>query len=391
MILDKKLILVVFPFHFSNDKIQKYELEKFNEIGYDVIIHDLTEIIYIIQRPKTENNDNRILKFKDLNDWEKELKSIKTKNYAEIIIYNFLYPCADFNSGILFKKLKILNAKNIGFLNAGTFNVNYSSSFISFLHLRKIIHHVILNLKHYRTLLKLKKHGFIYYGFLVGSLSEYRNLYLSKLKLKTKIISGHCWDISNLYSKKYASNFEAKGFGVLLDGAGPKFENDEKYLNIKQTLTSEKWYPRLCLLFDYLESKFNINILIKGHYSVLHPVNPDYFGKREVFNDSLVELIKNSSVVMTRKSTALILAIYFKKPILIVTSNELRKNKSNKLYQNKISKYLECSLINIDDCHFLNKITKVKDKKRLNFLKYFGSFSNLETSNTLLIIEDLKK
>ena len=85
------------------------------------------------------------------------------------------------------------------------------------------------------------------------------------------------------------------------------------------------------------------------------------------------------------------MAIYFKKPILIVTSNELRKNKSNKLYQNKISKYLECSLINIDDCHFLNKITKVKDKKRLNFLKYFGSFSNLETSNTLLIIEDLKK
>ena len=392
MIQIKKLVLVLFPTHFSNNKIQKYELEKFVKNGYDLRIHDLTDVIYKVERPNSESNDKRIIKFKDLNDWQKELKIISTKNFSEIIVYNFLYSYVNFKSGILFKSLKILNAKNIGFINAGTFNINYSSKFLSYLHFRKIIHHLILNFRHFRTLLKLKKFDFNFHGLLVGSVSEYRNFYLSEFILNTKIIPGHCWDISNIYSTAYLSNFNLNNYGVFLDGAGPKYENDEKYNNINQTLTSEKWYPKLCDLFDYLELKFETKILIKGHYSVMHPVKPDYFGKRQVFKDLLFELIANSSFVMSRKSTALILAIYFKKPILIITSNELRKNKSNKIYQNRLVKYLNCSIINIDLNQFHDKIKmlKIKEHKRSKFLKNFGSLSTYKISNASIIIKELK-
>ena len=391
--MSKKLALIIFPVHFSNEKIEKFELNIFKNKGFEIRVHDITDIIYSIQRPKAKSNNTTIKKFSKIKDWEDELYKIKSKKYSEIIILNFLLQYTNFKDYILFKKLTILDAKNIGFLNAGTYNPNYSSALISFKHIRKFIHHLKLNINYLKTFIELKKIGFKFYAILAGSLSEKRNFHLSSFYLKIKIIDGHCWDISNIHYLSQQDNSIEKGYGVLLDGAGPKFKNDENYLNTKSILTAKRWYPRLCLLFDFLESSFKTNIIIKAHYSSIHPNNPDYFGNRKVFHHSLINLIKNSSFVITRMSTSLIIALFYNKPVIIITSDEHLTSPSGKLYQGNISQYLSCSYINLDNSHTFNKIklNKIKESIRIKFLRNFGSLSNFNICNASIIINDLNK
>ena len=91
-----------------------------------------------------------------------------------------------------------------------------------------------------------------------------------------------------------------------------------------------------------------------------------------------------------------ILAVYFKKPVVIITNNELQSNKqsiykSSNLYQKRISKYLNCPFVNIDNYHHYKKIklNEVKDFKRKQFLRNFGSLSNLKICNALIVIKNI--
>ena len=172
----------------------------------------------------------------------------------------------------------------------------------------------------------------------------------SKKEALFKVVPANSWDYSRILRLRNVKceSFVKSRYAVLLDGAGPKFHGDELLTGDKLNFTAERWYPMLCKLFDRLEVKFNLRIVIAAHPKTSHERFPSYFGGREVFNGDTYRLVKNADFVLTRLSTAISYALYFRKPILFLTSNELELIPSFKISSSKIAGELGKTPINVE-------------------------------------------
>jgi hypothetical protein len=118
------------------------------------------------------------------------------------------------------------------------------------------------------------------------------------------------------------------------DGRGPICDPDEYYCKLES-------------FFSYIENNFNMKVIIAAHPRSDVIVLKKYFREREITKGSTFFDIKNSSLVLSHYSTAILFAILFNKPILFLTNdsfidNELDLNISN------FAMVLGRSVINID-------------------------------------------
>ncbi len=202
----------------------------------------------------------------------------------------------------------------------------------------------------------------------------------------TKIIAASSWDYSNHLVTKHnlkSNNEELISFHdciVFIDGAGPKFHGDDKILGLLNHLTSDIWYPALCKFFDFFEEKFQKKIVIAGHPQSFFEPNPKEFGGRDIIYYKTEELIKNSSFVLSRGSTALSYAIFYNKTIVGITSNEFIENRpSVSEHRAKYFKSLDSIIINIDNfSKSINVLLNQNTEAYSNYLnQYISSSRNI--------------
>ncbi|MFA4955707.1 MAG: hypothetical protein WC556_01875 [Candidatus Methanoperedens sp.] len=142
---------------------------------------------------------------------------------------------------------------------------------------------------------------------------------------KTKTLWLHTLDY-DIYLKD-RNNLVQKdpNMGVFLDEYLP-FHPDNILLGLSIPSTAEEYYPTLCKFFDFIEKKYNVQIVIAAHPRSNYSDNPDYFGGRPVFRGKTAELVKRSGFIITHSSTSINFAVLQHKPIIFVTSNRLNKN-----------------------------------------------------------------
>lgn len=170
-------------------------------------------------------------------------------------------------------------------------------------------------------------------------------------------------------------------------------ENHPDYLikNIK-TVIKENYFLSLNNFFSNLERFTKKQVIIAGHPRAYHDKTRGFLKRKIEFFKSY-DLIKNSSLVIAHDTTSINFACLLKKPIIIVYTNEMKKNYYLMNSILSFSRALGIKPINIDKINEKN-IYKLKYTRNkigyYRFIKNYISISMNNIPNSIILEKYLK-
>jgi len=335
-----------------NNSYEKCKISKINNFKFNNIVSLFRRILITEHSYYVDFLDNSFLSFI-------LRKILYLKNNKRILIDSANYPALDiknFNLKLIFNQLKFsLFVKSIKILML----IISRKIMLKFLNTNIYIHLVsgklsrISSEKLYGKGLQLKSHSFDY------------NIYLE-----------------NISKKKYLDKI------VFIDQDWPMpFELAIR--GGKKFVTFDKYWKSLNIFFDYLENKFNKQVIIARHPRANK--NIKISNKKVVYNFT-DQLIKYSFLNITHTSNAIQFALLYKKPLLIISTNELEQNKYTAVYSDilALSKSLSKSVLNIDRFSEIQLLKEMEVNNQIyntyinNYIKEIGSKSH----NTFFYLHD---
>jgi len=151
------------------------------------------------------------------------------------------------------------------------------------------------------------------------------------------------------------------------------------YINEKPPATIEGSMIFLHDFMSRLRKLMGIDILIAAHpRSDMETLEKNYNGYK-ILNDETVDLVRDAEFVIGHYSTSLQYAVFFNKPILILTTDEL--SKSNRAsYIQEFCKALGCKILNI--CHEVSA-DDIKSRLRISsnhYKNYIDSYAKAKNT-----------
>ena len=135
-------------------------------------------------------------------------------------------------------------------------------------------------------------------------------------------------------------------YALSIDQSAPSHPDYETHNNTPP-VSENKYYKSMNSFFDFFEKKTGLDIVIAGHPRRSPEASNCWNGRRQITGKTH-ELIRQSSIVLSHYSTALSFAIIYRKPILIVTTNEYL-NSYRKYQFLSFSETLNIDIINVDN------------------------------------------
>ncbi len=361
------------------DYIKKYS----NVLIWDLSFLSSKSFYKSISAAHYEGSDLKVI-----NSYKKLISEILfvKKNYdiKNIFVMNFVAPnsLADLIFLFILKKLGLntINYDNAGLPTISISNIERTTSYVLMTLMRRSLNFISKILKIYPT-----------HCIYAGNMKK-KNMDAQK-KNNVKYFSGNTWDYNNIIIKNYNNSDQFhthKKTAVLLDTPGPMFGSDSVLFKTKDHLTSEIWYPALISFFKKIEKMKNIRVDIAGHPKTLHPANPSYFGNRNVLYGKTLEIVRDSDFVITRESTAISYAIIFKKPVIFIYSNQLKKDNLAMSNVNTISTLLGTVPINIDDdLEDFSGLLNINESCYEAYKKNYLTSNDLPKKNSDILLEDI--
>ena len=368
-------------FFIKNTTFQKIHLTKFNILElskqYEVYLIDLTGIFKgQVKFDKIKNYKNYI-KINKIED----LYNLILKNNPDLIIDML-------GNNYLIRTLRIRNffLKN----NLNTLIMRRGlQPHIKF----SLIERISINIKNPFYFIKsiyayLTKH---FFKFFFNNLIP--NFYISSgykgdnLRYKIKKYNFYSYDFE-LTKKKFFKNININNYAVFID-ENIVFHPDYFNSNYPNSPATLKYYKSLQNFFTNFEKKYNLKILIALHPSTTKKVEK-YFRNFLRFRGITNQLIKNSNLVFIHSSTAKHFAAIYKKPMIYLTSNEIKKSWFQ-TYISQNSNLFNSQIVNIDNLNFKIKklnISKVKYQEFISKYVIHPKFRK-ENKNFLQIINEI--
>jgi len=398
-----KTLLVLFPYKFTEFYYYKYELSHLKKRNYEVIIHDLSNIVAnsrFIKATKTKA-DKRAIRFSSLISWILAFNAIRKKK--NVLIYNVI---EDSTFKVFIIEL-ILRLSNLSILKYGVIdmaewknkkrNIKYYIEMIS-------EHQVLLNLKFY--IFRIKE---IFFSFLIKNIKSNKIYLLVNKKLngfydkkKIDLINHHNYDYStSLIEKKKNSNRKNKKRYILyLDKPLPYFGGDTLLDGRKLPKNDVgKWYSELNSFFNYLEKLFKAKVLIIPHNKYKIPklkkknLNP-YYNNRTSDNsyNACEKLISGCLFIVSETSTAMSHGIINYKPIQYIYSSNytyIKKHMKTLILQSKLTGMELINIASIDKKKLIRNLSVSKKKYDLYKFKYLTYKNSKSTKFNHQIIKEL--
>lgn len=207
----------------------------------------------------------------------------------------------------------------------------------------------------------------------------------------TKIYSFNSTDYNKYLNDNSHTVIKENQYIVFIDEYYP-FHPDAVLFNLK-TIDPIVYFRQLNHAFDIIEQKYNMPVIIAAHPKALKYKDFNYFNNRKIEFGKTCALIKNSCFVIAHDSTAVDFAIMCKKPLLFLTSDEIKLTMVSNYNAIKL-----CATLFNSPLLSMNKIesTSLPDKMRLNasqkiffenFMKDYHTILDLGKTNDELIIE----
>lgn len=175
---------------------------------------------------------------------------------------------------------------------------------------------------------------------------------------------------------------------VFLDDYLP-FHPDFQIGNVPK-IDPERYYVALNNFFDQVESVTRRPVVIAAHPKARYEKNP--FSRRKVIFGKTHRLVKIASLVLAHQSTAVSFAVIFKKPLLLLFSNEMRAA-DYYVYALMLgtSQILGCPLIDFTQTTSPSNFQIQVDKSRYSeYYRRYLSNSNDPRSSAEIVVSTLK-
>jgi len=346
---------LLLPIKCRKIDINRYDIKEYEKkFNHTVEIHKLINFLHPSFEKSFMNNiqDKRLKSFNSFEKWKKYYLKLKKKYGKNILIIKNIS-----NNNLISLKLNLFlkknNAKIIEF-STNQFPINQN---------RKKFKNLIANLfdslffNPQKTVIYFSQKFLIFVGRLLNLFPTYliktggeksRNFEIYK---NARIINGNSFDY-NMFLKSKIKKKNNENYGLFLESPSPIFSGDMYIDGEKPGVrgTPEKWFPSLNKFFTKIEKFKKIKIKIAPHPKMKHKKNkPEYYFGREVVSESLANLAKNSSVIISRDSVGFSYAAIHNKPAIFIYTNEFL-NKKNSFLDNQrfFASELGLKPINID-------------------------------------------
>ncbi len=181
------------------------------------------------------------------------------------------------------------------------------------------------------------------------------------------IIYGHTINYEKYLHYEVKNNFTGNYF-VFLDQYLP-FHSYQYYRNVKPICTKENYYNSINKFFEYFEKTFKQKIIISAHPRSTYEEMPKIYGSREIIKNKTFDLIKNSNGVLAHTSTAISVAVLFRKPLIFLTTDEIRSSFDD-FRIDSLSRDLSSTLVNVDNSKSFIKLDKSNNINNVDEYKY---------------------
>jgi hypothetical protein len=301
---------IFFKKSFFINSFKKYNFVKINYISFNNFFFLVKKIISVKNSYYIDWLDNSFLSY--------ILRKIfYRKNNKRILVDSANYPSYN---------IKYLNFK-ILFNQLGFFFFIKSIKFILLIILRKFLDNNF-NTKPYIHLV-------------AGKMSRLRseNFYGKDIQIRSHAFDYNIY-LRNTSNKKYLDKI------VFIDQDWPSpFE-----LNIRkgrEFVTFEGYWKSLNIFFDYLENKFKKEVVVARHPRAKKNTK---ISDRKIITNFTDQLIKYSYINISHSSNAIQFVLLYKKPLIIISTNELEQNQGTVAYTEMFSlaKALDKKILNID-------------------------------------------
>ncbi len=397
--MNSRKFIILYPYQFNDFLWKKRELDHLEEY-IEIEVWDLTRVLNrrfskLIYRPLSHNN--RIIYFKNLlqvvyyiyKDIYKSTKRIYLFDKTTITNLSSLTVRLLINTVIRIKNIKALSEYNPGH----PFVSFYSKNNLFKKCKKIIIDYIYPNLSFIFLIFFVKNLPFHFLNKILPPRSSFLLIGCKFDKMtNNQVLYGHSWDLSEFLIqstdfKELDYNHEASI--VMLEVATPYFHDDKALTGSKVKLSVDVWYPLLNKFFDELESKFDAPVKVLGHYKSNFDSPSKVFDGREVFYLQTLDLVRKSKFVITTDSSGISFAVLFKKPILFIYSNQLKRDKLVMQQIETHAKILGTEPININDVPKNLDSYLVVDKEK--YLEYENKYLTSKYSrkpNYQIMLED---
>lgn len=174
---------------------------------------------------------------------------------------------------------------------------------------------------------------------------------------KDRVVPIHSFDYDTYLEYTRSSGYrsgQTEKICVFLDEAAthhPDFE----LLKIKP-LDGQKYFPSMRRLFDLLEKKTGLRVVVAAHPRSKYENMPGVFGGREIVKGKTVDLVAKSSMVIAHSSTSVSFAVLFDKPILLAKTSEMALSGTSELVET-IAASLGLKTADISDTGTLDRLS----------------------------------
>ncbi len=159
-------------------------------------------------------------------------------------------------------------------------------------------------------------------------------------------------------------------------------------------ISGNEYFSSMNRLFDFIESKLGLRVVVAAHPRSTYELMPDVFKKRKILKGQTASLVIKSKLVVMHMSTSVSFAIIGNKPVVVVKTEGIKNNPYlDKLIDNMASN-IGTESFNIDltelSVNALN--TKVNAKKYETYLyKYIKSHNSQDLPVWEIVMLEIKK
>lgn len=372
------------------DKIvQDFYMHQIVEIGIAVEYWDISKLFFNFNDSLIENTgqirDVLIRKFESYKMLEKELAANTAKDTLWIPIMT-----VEGRTYKLFKLFSKFNCK-IGIFGRNTFPVSFENrnliDILKTLTLSKIKNKInFYKLKALFSSSKFDGFSVIFQGGKYGINGigyvppNIRNETIVKIN-------------SDDYDRCLANNTDKLLFSfpyiVFLDEYLP-FHPDLDICGLPH-IDSRIYYTELNKFFDIVESTYKMPVIIASHPKALKYRNYNYYSNRQVIFEKTNSLVKYCQFVIAHDSTSINYAIYYKKKITFIYSDQLKENLKS-TYTNIINfaEQLKSQAINISsNCIYAKNMQGESDIDA--YEKWIYAFQTWKSTNNIHTFDIIKE
>lgn len=378
MSINKFILIVSSP--FSERDYVRYGVDTLKVSGFDVEVWNVGKVINKYAYEKCANLSGKFeieTVFNTKNEFFERCRQLKSPFFFVAVPYNF-------NSLFVFKKLSSgrqaygisvsypdsasFKAVSVGETKVLKQNKVRFFSKLKGISLRKIsdkMSHVI----------PIWVFG-ISHADLVFAGGDKSRLSSPLIGSRTQIVNIHVNDYDTFLENPPSESLSEK-YAVFIDQNLP-LNTDPLYTKTARVVAASNYFPSLVKFFDQLELELGMPVKIAAHPRSDYNSAPGVFGGRELLSGETARLVKNSSLVIAHYSYAVNFAVLYKKPLIFITTDELKAS-FRRAATEAISSHFGKSPINVDRNNRINWKkemnidTGVYDQYMFDFIKKPGT------------------